>query len=99
MSKTTKFIFEVETIEAGQRKPYGDSFYSYKILSDRPEPEVREFCMNILYKSYEKDKMPNSFAGELLNFQKLSDNNKDKASYEKREQEIYLYKLKTEYTG
>ena len=92
------YNYEVETLEAGQRNAYGDSYYSYKVTSKRPEHEVRLFCMTILKKSHELKDLPNPFAGKLLEFKKLTDNNKSK-SFLVENEETYSYKLKTEYTG
>jgi len=93
------YIFEVEVLEAGQRKSYGDSYYSYSVSSERPEREVKLFCMNVLNRSFIPSEMPNPFAGKLLEFKKITDNNKDKSFMDKREVEIYSYKLSNEYTG
>ncbi len=93
------FNFEVETIESGQRHSYGDSFYAYKITTNRPENEVRNFCMNVLRKSYETKDMPNPFSGKLIEFKKLTDNNKGKNFFQSKEAETYSYKLTTLYTG
>lgn len=98
MKATNSYLFEVECKEAGQRRRYGDSFYQYEVVSNRSEREVREFCINVLHKSYE-DIMPNPFAGEFLFFQKITDNNKGKSDiFDKREKETYLYKMKEAYT-
>jgi hypothetical protein len=95
----TNYNFEVETIEAGQRQSYGDSYYSYKVTSERPEYEVKDFCMKVLRKSHELKDMPNPFAGKLLEFKKITDNNKGKGFLDTKVAETYSYKLKTEYTG
>jgi len=97
--KKANYVFEVETLEAGQKKSYGDSYYSYNITSDRPEREVKLFCMNVLNESYILSEMPNPFAGKLLEFKKITNNNKDKPFFEKQECETYSYKLSNEYTG
>ena len=97
--KTVNFLFEVETVESGQRRSYGDSYYSYNVTSDRPEREVKSFCMNVLNKSFNPAEMPNPFAGKLLEFKKITDNNKDKSLFDKKECETYSYKLSNEYTG
>lgn len=92
------YIFEVECIESGQRRAYGDSFYSYKVTSDLLEKKVKLFCMNILKRSYKEENMPNWASGKLLEFKKVTNNN-EKGSILKREKETYLYKVKKEYTG
>jgi hypothetical protein len=91
--------FNVETIEAGQRHSYGDSYYAYKITSTESEWNIKKFCMCVLEPSYEKKDMPNPFAGELLEFKKITNNNEGKSFLDAIESETYSYKVKTEYTG
>lgn len=93
----TEYLFEIETIESGQKRKYSDSYYTYKITSNRPEHEVKAFCMNVLRKSYPKDKMPNAFACELLSFKKITNNNK--GNLFGKEKETYEYKTTELYTG
>lgn len=97
--KEISYVFKVKCLEAGQRRSYGDSYYSYEVVSDREEREVKEFCMNALRKSYESKDMPNPFAGKLLEFKRVTDNNSGKSFLDKRVEETYSYKLSTEYTG
>tara|TARA_Y100001963_G_C6766669_1_gene442667 strand:+ start:1449 stop:1742 length:294 start_codon:yes stop_codon:yes gene_type:complete len=96
---STDYLFKVETIEAGQRRSYGDSFYTYKVESNRPEFEVRIFCTKFLKTSYPKNEMPDPFAGEMLEFKKLTDNNKTWKLGEELKTETYSYKVRTEFTG
>jgi hypothetical protein len=98
MKNTYKYYFDIECIESGQRAAYGDSFYSYLITSDLPENEVMAFCMHVLKRSYIKDKMPDPFCGQLLEFVKITENNKGKTFFDKREKETYSYKVRCEYT-
>jgi len=95
--KTMNFTFEVKCLEAGQRAAYQDSFYSYEVTSERPEDEVKSFCMHVLRKSYKKSEMPNPFAGELLEFRNLT-NNKATTPYQLCKN-TYLYRTRSEYTG
>lgn len=99
MKRVINYQFKVKTIECGQRRSYGDSYYTYEVESDRSVNEVRAFCMNVLKPSYEKKDMPNPFAGELLEFKKITNNNKDKAPFENDDPEIYRYSVKCMYTG
>lgn len=85
---TKIYQFEVEIIEAGQRGPYQDSFYAYKVKSDLPEHIIRSFCMNVLKKSYEKKDMPNPFAGQLLRFEKVI-TKEGEVYYDYRTTELY----------
>mgnify|MGYP000521090334 CR=1 FL=1 len=94
-----EYKFEVETIEAGQRGKYQDSFYTYKVHSDRPENEVKNFCMKVLRKSYVRGDMPNPFAGRLIRFERISNNNEDKKWNDTRKTETYEYKVRETYTG
>lgn len=94
-----EYVFKVITFEAGQRKPYGDSFYHYEVTSDRPSDEVKNFCMNVLRKSYPRDKMPNSFAGEFVEFKNLTNLNEGRGFLDERREDTYRYKMKTMYTG
>jgi hypothetical protein len=91
--------FEIETIQAGQKQSYGDSYYTYKVTSTSSEQEVKGFCMNSLRISYKKEDMPDPFAGELLEFKKLTDNNEGKGFLDSREPETYSYKTRNIYTG
>lgn len=84
------YNFEVDIKESGQRKSYGDSYYTYEVTSDRHEHEVKNFCTNVLKKSYEHKNMPDPFAGRILEFKKISSDG---------ERNTYSYKVKTEYTG
>jgi len=93
------YKFNVETIEAGQRKSYGDSYYTYKVISTENEWDVKNFCMSVLKKSYEKKDMPDPFSGELLEFNKITNNNEGKSFLDSREEETYSYKVRTMYTG
>lgn len=42
------YNFKVETVEAGQRRPYGDSYFYYIVESDNVEFVVRQFCTKVL---------------------------------------------------
>lgn len=94
-----EYKFNVETIESGQRKSYGDSFYTYKVTSTEPEWVVKTFCTKVLKPSFEKKDMPDPFYGELLEFKKITNNNEGKSFTDKKEPETYSYKVRTEYTG
>jgi hypothetical protein len=95
--KEFEYLFKVKTLEAGQRGRYQDSYYSYEVTSNCTEYKVKQFCMNVLQKSYEKKDMPNPFAGELLEFKKLTDNNKNVDMFNSTKEETYLYKTKELY--
>ena len=98
MKTIINYQFKVKTIECGQRRSYGDSYYTYEVESYRSEQTVKAFCMNVLKPSYEKKDMPNPFAGELLEFKKITNSNKDKAPFENDDPEIYRYSVKCMYT-
>lgn len=49
MSKITNYNFSVETIRAGQPRPYANSEYEYIVKSELPEGTVRNFCTHVLY--------------------------------------------------
>jgi len=36
--------YKVERTETGQRRRYGDSYFGFKVFSDRPEGEVKKYC-------------------------------------------------------
>lgn len=99
MKTVINYQFKVKTIECGQRHSYGDSYYTYEVESDRPEYEVKAFCMNFLKPSFEKSKMPNPFSGQLLEFKKITNNNEGNQSFGKYNTETYHYSVKREYTG
>lgn len=88
--------FKIDTKEAGQRNPYGDSFYHYLITTMQEEHVVKAYCTKVLRPSYPKDKMPNAFSGELLSFKKITQNNK---SFLDSNEETYEYKTRSEFTG
>jgi hypothetical protein len=91
------YSFKVETIEAGQRKSYGDSFYTYKVTSKGSVQNIRDFCMGVLKKCCEKKDMITPFDGELLEFKTLSD---VKSDYMPNKEPITCsYKVKMMYTG
>jgi len=94
-----KYEFTVKVIEAGQRGKYADSFYSYEVTSIRPEREVKNFCMNVLKKSYTKEDMSDPFVGELIQFEKITNNNEGKKFLDEKGPETYSYKTKELYTG
>jgi len=47
MSKR-KYVFEVEVIEAGQRRRYGDSHYHYIVESEKDLQTIENFCKKVL---------------------------------------------------
>lgn len=47
----------VEAIQLGQVGPYKDSIYKFKVISDLPLSEVKEFCTKTLRRS--KNESPN----------------------------------------
>lgn len=90
------FLFKVESLEAGQRRKYGDSYYHYKITSKEREHIVKMFATKVLQPCCEKEKMPNPFYGELIEFKKETSNSK---SFLERKEETYSFKTKSLYTG
>ena len=92
-----EYNFKVNCIESGQRQSYGDSYYTYEVTSNRSEFDVKNFCMSVLKKSFEPKDKPNPFAGRLLEFKKITDNNN--GSIMGKKEETYSYKVKSEYTG
>jgi len=97
MKEIYDYKFSIKCLAAGQKSAYQDSFYSYEVTSDRPEYEVKAFCMHVLRKSYPKNEMPNPFAGELLEFTNLT-NKKPEFPFGSCEN-TYLYRTREEYTG
>jgi len=96
---TRDYLFKVEIGKCGQERSYGDSFYNFKVTSDRSEHEVKMFCMNVLHKGYKKEDMPNPFAGEVLVFQKLTNNNGDKPDFlSVNKEETYKYRVRELFT-
>ncbi len=94
-----EYLFKIKTLEAGQRGPYQDSFYTYEVTSIESEHDIKQFCMNVLKPSYFKKDMPNPFAGELLEFTQLTDNNKGKSFLNSKDEETYFYRVRCIYTG
>jgi hypothetical protein len=97
MKKPYLYQFQVETIECGQRKPYGDSFYTYKVTSTESPDTVKNFCMNVLQKSFEPSKMPDAFAGKLLSFCQIE--GPEYKSYGEKQERVFEYKATSLYTG
>lgn len=93
-----EYKFDVKTTRAGQLGRYQDSVYEYEVISDRPNYEVKAFCMNVIHKSYEPKNMPDPFVGKLVEFEKLTNNNKG-GIFDPRELETYSYKVREMYTG
>ena len=48
MSTKKDYTFSVETIRAGQPRPYADSVYEYIVKSELHEGIVRAFCTCVL---------------------------------------------------
>lgn len=91
-----KYVFDVEVKESGQRRSYGDSYYSYFVTSKHEPWMVKSFCMKVLKQSYPKADMPTPFSGELLLFKKITNNNETLLG---GKEETYEYKVRCEYTG
>ncbi len=91
---TRLIIFQIKTIEAGQRDRFGPKYYSYEITSYFPEKDVKKICTTRLKPSSSKDQMPNAFSGELIEFKNLTGFYGHNGLPDK-----YSYKVKFEYTG
>ena len=89
-----EYKFEVKQFESGQRRKYGDSYYTYEVTSDRPEYEVKKFCMCVLKQSYLKGDMVDPFCGELLEFTNITNNNEGKSILNNRVEDTYSYKVR-----
>lgn len=48
MSKINTVIFNIETVEAGQRQRYGDSYFHYVITSKMSAHIIKAYCTKIL---------------------------------------------------
>ncbi len=48
-SEYRKNGYEVSRLHSGQKRPYGDSYYEFLIKSEKPESEVKKFCVEVLY--------------------------------------------------
>mgnify|MGYP006967465292 FL=1 len=81
MSTKKDYTFSVETIRAGQPRPYADSVYEYIVKSELHEGIVRAFCTCVLrlqrqrkedWKSFTED--PSSFFNGYYTFQKIDEN-------------------------
>lgn len=78
MSAKKDYTFSVETIRAGQPRPYADSVYEYIVKSELREGIVRAFCTCVLHlqmqrkedwKSLKED--PGSFLTGTIHSRKL----------------------------
>ena len=84
------FNLDVETKQAGQPRPYTDSFHHF-IITDKSTKslskfEMRQFCISMLRKGYAREDMPNPFAGQIVVFREI-------------EEGVWEYKVREEYTG
>lgn len=41
--------FLVTVMHLGQKRPYGDTYYEFLVVSDKPESEVKNFCTEKLH--------------------------------------------------
>lgn len=76
MNKQT-VVFEIETIEAGQRRKYGDSYFHF-IVTNKSDINyadflMKSFCMSFVRKSFLPDEMPNMFSPKCTLFDKKAD--------------------------
>ena len=63
MGNVTKTIFEVETIEAGQRRKYGDSYYHYVVKSEISPHIIKKYCLHVLQPAIPPDQPPGTGDG------------------------------------
>ncbi|MBR6523483.1 MAG: hypothetical protein IKT39_02590 [Clostridia bacterium] len=81
MNKTRKITIEIETIRAGQPRPYADSEYEYILtVEGMNEGEVEYYCKTILrscrntYQTWSENKNDASvYFGGYYKFDKLED--------------------------
>lgn len=99
MNKISNYSFDVETLEAGQRGKYQDSYYHYKVTTKEREMVTLNFCVGVLQNSSLREHMTTPFDGERLLFKKITNNNEGKSYSDEREPETYEYKVRLAYTG
>lgn len=73
----TTYIFDVECLEAGQRRRYGDSYYHY-IITNKCKIEyddcvIKNFCTGFIKHAVEPAEMENAFAPKITSFKKIGD--------------------------
>jgi len=51
MTTTDEYTFKVETIEASQRRKYGDSYFHYIVESKNDLRTIESFCKKVLKQS------------------------------------------------
>lgn len=85
------YRFKVTCLQAGQPRPYADSYYSFEIETDVSEQETRRFCTAFLrpcrqtYAEWKKGDETSYFAG-YYTFEKIDTNR-------------YCYKVVTPFCG
>ena len=84
------YNLDVETKQAGQPRPYADSFYHFIITDKSTNPlskfMMRQFCISMLHKGYAKEDMPSPFAGQIIAFREIKER-------------VWEYKVRALYTG
>lgn len=71
MSKS-KWVFEVETKESGQRRRYGDSYYHYIVESKHGVHIIKDFCTKLLNPAITQEKykeeQPKDFCNNFTHY-------------------------------
>ena len=86
-NNTEEYNFKVECLEAGQRRPYGDSYFHYVVESDNSEFVVKQFCTKVLqYAPISKDEVKahiekEGFAGNFTSYVTLFEKQGNKYHY------------------
>jgi|GEM_PF-6394886 len=87
--RAVKEQFKIETLQAGQRYPYADSIYEYRITDlanvKRDRDAVLEFCQHV-QKSYPCDEMAHPFLPKLRELRDTGDG-------------VWIYHVVKQYAG
>ncbi len=71
------YTFKVKTLEAGQRRKYGDSYYHYEVedLGDREfhETVIKNFCAKFLEPAKDKGQKREWHESYITEFRKIGD--------------------------
>jgi len=81
--------FKVETLQAGQRRPYADSIYEYRIVDLAETKRDRDFILTLcqrIQKSYPCDEMEHPFVAEFCGLEDKGDG-------------VWVYEVRERYAG
>jgi hypothetical protein len=94
-----EYNFKVNTIEAGQRGKYQDSYYTYEVTSALPPDQVKDFCMKLLKPCAIPSDMESPFHTRFLGFDCISHDISGYKWSTPCEDRTYNFRASAAYTG